>query len=383
MLYFINLSHSGSARVNNTRDHAAISWAAVTGTSLRTKARDSALKLLRFSGGLGVTSRSRWRSRRLLILCYHGFAQADEHLWDPQLYVSGDHFEARLRFLLDNHYAVLPLGEALARMNAGTLPDRAVAITVDDGAYDFRSIAYPILQRLGVPVTVYVATYHVFDRRPVFDVAFRYLIWKAMLSGPVMVDDPVDGTPTPIGSAEDYFRVTARIHRSVRLEGWSAERKHNWMQELAGKLDLDWEGFLNRRTLGLMHPEEIAQLDPGIADIQLHTHRHRVPEDRELFLREIRDNREALGKCGLDPAGRVHFCYPSGVHRPSFLSWLSEAGVVSAVTGTPGLASPNSHSLLLPRFIDASKTSEVEFEAWASGFRQLVHRPTRAFGIDA
>ena len=328
-------------------------------------------------------SRSRWRSRRLLILCYHGFAQADENAWDPQLYVSAEHLEARLRFLRDHHYAILPLGEALARMNAGTLPPRAVAITVDDGAYDFCAVAYPILQRLGIPVTVYVATYHVFDRRPVFDVAFRYLIWKALSSGPVLIEDPVDGTPIPIATSDDYAHVTARIHQTVRRDGWSAERKHDWMQQLAGKLSLDWQDFFQRRLLALMHPEEIANLDPGIADIQLHPHRHRVPEDRDLFLREIRDNREALEKCGLDPAGRVHFCYPSGVHRRPFLSWLSEAGVVSAVTGTPGLAAPDSHPLLLPRFIDASRTSEVEFEAWASGFRQLVHRPTRAFGIDA
>ena len=355
----------------------------MTETPLRTKARDSALRILRFSGGLRVTSRSRWRSRRLLILCYHGFAQADENAWDPQLYVSAEHLNARLRFLLDNGYTVMPLGEGLARMNAGTLPPRAVAITVDDGAYDFCSVAYPILQRLGIPVTVYVATYHVFDRRPVFDVAFRYLIWKALASGPLTVEDPADETPLAIASAEDYGRVTARIHRTVRQQAWSAERKHDWMRQLAGKLGLDWEDFLHRRLLALMHPEEIAILDPRIADIQLHTHRHRVPEDRDLFLREIHDNRQALEKCGLDPAGRVHFCYPSGVHRRSFLSWLSEAGIVSAVTGTPGLASSRSHPLLLPRFIDASNTSEVEFEAWASGFRQLVHRPTRAFGIDA
>ena len=369
--------------MNNTRDRAVISGVAVTETPLRTKARDSVLKFLRLSGGLRVTSRSRWRSRRLLILCYHGFAQADENAWDPQLYVSAEHLKARLHFLLDHGYTVLPLGEGLARMNAGTLPPRAVAITVDDGAYDFYSIAYPILQRLGIPVTVYVATYHVFDRRPVFDVAFRYLIWKALASGPLTVEDPADENPLAIASAQDYGRVTARIHQTVRQLGWSAERKLEWMRKLAGKLGLDWQNFLDRRLLALMHPEEIANLDPKIADIQLHTHRHRVPEDRDLFLREIHDNRQALEKCGLDPAGRVHFCYPSGVHRRSFLSWLSEAGIVSAVTGTPGLASRGSHPLLLPRFIDASRTSDVEFEAWASGFRQLVHRPTRAFGIDA
>jgi hypothetical protein len=65
-----------------------------------------------------------------------------------------------------------------------------------------------------------------------------------------------------------------------------------------------------------------------------------------------------------------------------FLDWLKSCGVVSAVTGTPGLASPKSHPYLLPRFIDTCNTSSVEFEGWLSGFRQLARRPVRSFSID-
>lgn len=123
-----------------------------------------------------------------------------------------------------------------------------------------------------------------------------------------------------------------------------------------------------------MHPEEIGALDPDIADVQLHTHRHRVPEQRDLFLREIADNRRALSECGLDPQRLTKFCYPSGVHLPSFLPWLAEAGVTSAVTTVPGPASSRHDPLLLPRFIDAGTTSEVEFEGWVSGLRALICR---------
>jgi len=76
----------------------------------------------------------------------------------------------------------------------------------------------------------------------------------------------------------------------------------------------------------------------------------------------------------LDPARLTHFCYPSGVHRPAMLPWLTEAGVTSAVTTDTGLASASDHPLLLPRFIDAGTTSEVEFEGWTSGLRQFISR---------
>jgi len=330
-----------------------------------------------------VSSRSRWRSNRLLILCYHGFSQSDEHFWNPALYVTADHLEARLRFLADQRYSVLPLAEGLTRLYAGTLPPRAVVITVDDGTYDFHPVAYPVFRRMGIPVTVYVATYHVFDRRPVFDVTFRYLIWKAMQSGPVLVSDPESGVPLPITNPGDYSCITERIYQAVRKAGWSAERKHDWTANLARSLGLDWERFVASRALGLMRPEEIGRLDPALVDVQLHTHRHRVPEDRELFLKEIRDNRKALAECGIDPARLVHFCYPSGVHRPAFLPWLRDAGVRSAVTCMPGLAAPSDDPLLLPRFIDAATTSDIEFEGWTSGFRHFLRRRTRAFEVRA
>lgn len=345
------------------------------GRRLRRRIRDSALRLIRLAGGLDAASRSRWRSRRLLILCYHGFAQDDEHRWDPALYVTRDHLESRLRFLAAEGYVILPLAEGLARLHAGTLPARAVAITVDDGTYDFYAVAYPVFKRLGVPITVYVTTYYVLDRRPVFDGACQYLLWRAWASGKVDLKDPLDEGAPLLRTAADCVHASARVRDAAWREGWSAERKHEWLERLAGRLELDWEDFLRRRVITLMHPEEIGALDPTIADVQLHTHRHRVPEQKDLFLREIAENRRVLAEVGLNPQRLTHFCYPSGIHLPAFLPWLAEAGVTSAVTTVPGLASRRHDPLLLPRFIDAATTSDVEFEGWASGLRQLLGRP--------
>ncbi len=338
--------------------------------------RDSALRIIRFAGGLDAVSRSRWRSRRLLILCYHGFAQNDEHLWNSSLYVTRAHLESRLEFLAAEGYVVLSLTEGLARLIAGTLPARAVAITVDDGTYDFYAVAYPVLKRLAIPVTVFVSTYYVRDRRPVFDGACHYLLWKAWASSMTgEVKHPLDDSAPSLRRAADCAQASAHLRETAAREGWTAEQKHEWLGRLASRLGLDWEDFLRRRVLALMHPDEIGALDPGIADVQLHTHRHRAPEDKGLFFREIDDNRRALAECGVDPRRLTHFCYPSGLHRPSFLPWLAEAGVTSAVTTEPGLASRRHHPLLLPRFIDAGTTSDVEFEGWASGLREFVARP--------
>ncbi len=55
-------------------------------------------------------------------------------------------------------YEVLPLGLAVQRLQQGSLPARALAITFDDGYADNHDVALPILQRHGLHATFFVAS---------------------------------------------------------------------------------------------------------------------------------------------------------------------------------------------------------------------------------
>lgn len=55
-------------------------------------------------------------------------------------------------------FQVLPLDEAVSRLGAGTLPQRAAAITFDDGYADNATNALPVLQSHGMTATFFVAT---------------------------------------------------------------------------------------------------------------------------------------------------------------------------------------------------------------------------------
>ena len=95
------------------------------------------------AGALRALLQSEWRRRKLLILCYHGVSLADEHEWDSSLFLSETGFVSRLELLASLGANVLPLGESLERLRAGTLPPRAVALTFDDGFFDFQQRAWP------------------------------------------------------------------------------------------------------------------------------------------------------------------------------------------------------------------------------------------------
>ena len=319
---------------------------------------------------------SAWRRGRLLILCYHGVSLEDEHLWNSSLYMPAALFRQRLEMVRAFGAAVLPLEEAIPRMQDGTLPSRSVAITFDDGLYDFYRAAHPILREFGYPATVYFTTYYSDFPRPVFDVACSYLLWKA--SGRRLEWSGLPASPLVLDDPGRQSAVQA-ILSHARHNRFSAKQKDDLLAELAARLNLDYEDFRARRILQLMQPAEAAELARSGVDLQLHTHRHRLSMRREVFLREIDDNRQRVAALSGRPAR--HFCYPGGVHRAEFLGWLRERSILSATTCELGLASRAQDPLLLPRLVDTSGLTPHEFRSWLSGLAALLpHRASAEAG---
>lgn len=89
------------------------------------------------------------------ILCYHRFTDAAQS--DNRLVISARNFEQQMAYLQQQGYQVISLRELSLFLNGDRpLPDRSVAITVDDGYSSFLQVAYPILQKYGFPTTVFV-----------------------------------------------------------------------------------------------------------------------------------------------------------------------------------------------------------------------------------
>jgi hypothetical protein len=170
-------------------------------------------------------------------------------------------------------------------------------------------------------------------------------------------------------------RVLKSLLRAAEDQHWSAEQKNVFARKLADALSLDYEEYERMRLLHRMNAAEVAAVAAAGIDVQLHTHRHRTPDDRFLFETEIEENRTRITRM----TGRVatHFCYPSGVCKPEFLPWLSEMGIASATTCAPGLASPRSNPLMLPRMLDGADVSRIEFADLVSGFSHRFGKGSR------
>jgi peptidoglycan/xylan/chitin deacetylase (PgdA/CDA1 family) len=277
--------------------------------------------LFTLANAAGVSRRfadTAWRGRRLMILCYHGVSLEDEHEWNPTLYISPRTLARRLDALRRLGCTVLSLPEAVDRLYAENLPRRAVVLTFDDGYYDFKAKALPLLEERGYPATVYVTTEQWTGDLGIEHLRTSYLSWRK-----------ARGTVSPCPA----------------------------------------------RALSVMTQSEVADVAARGVDVEMHTHRHELSLDADGLLRDIHVNRDLIAST----TGRVprHLCYPNGVYHASHLGHLRACGVETATTCDPDLAATSAHPLLLPRFVDCEACSQATFDAWVTGMASWIVRRTR------
>ncbi len=279
-------------------------------------------------------------------------------------------FESRLELLKKNKCSILPLGEAVQRLYSNDLPERSVALTFDDGFYNFYKQAYPLLKSYGMPATVYLTTHRCYYNNPIFRLLASYMLWKRR--GTLVDDFECLGSKFSMDLRTADGSQKALDSMLAVTDGAPARIKDTMAKALANALNINYEELISKRILNLMNPQEVAELSSAGIDFQLHTHTHNTPRDHTTYLHELSQNRAKIHEAtGTSP---THFCYPSGIYNSQFVSWLGEENVVTATTCDPGIASPKSKPLLLPRFVDTSGVTPGEFEGWLSGVASIMSR---------
>ncbi len=90
--------------------------------------------------------------------------------------ISPEDFRAHLEYLRDNGFNVVALDTMVdALRGGGELPDRAVAITFDDGHLSIYETAFPMLRSFGFPFTLFVST------GPIDRGLRGYMSWKQVV----------------------------------------------------------------------------------------------------------------------------------------------------------------------------------------------------------
>lgn len=96
-----------------------------------------------------------WAASGGVILLYHHVAENTP----ASTSISPEDFRGHLEYLRDNDFQVVGLDMMVeALRNGEELPDRAVAITFDDGYLSIYETAFPMLRSFGFPFTLFLST---------------------------------------------------------------------------------------------------------------------------------------------------------------------------------------------------------------------------------
>lgn len=106
------------------------------------------------------------RVQRVPILLYHyvNIPPANDRL--PGLYVLPTEFDRQMEWLAVNDYHPIKVADlACALQTGGSLPDKPIVLTFDDGYADSYQNAFPILKNYRYPATFYVVTQFADDKK--------------------------------------------------------------------------------------------------------------------------------------------------------------------------------------------------------------------------
>jgi len=288
------------------------------------------------------------RRARLSILIYHRVLPEPDAMRPGE--PDAERFARQMEWV-GALFRVLPLGEAVQRLRDGTLPARAACITFDDGYADNHQVALPILRRLGLPATFFVATGFLGGGRMFNDTVIELL----RRSPEGTLDLTTEGLGHhPIGSVEDRLAAVGALLRRIKYA--TLEEREEWLERLAARIPAELPQDL------MMQPGQVADLVRQGMEVGAHTVNHpilsREPEARVRA--EIEQSRDELSR--MTGARIGLFAYPNGRLGDDFSGThaeiVRELGFDAAVTTHTGAARRGTDPCMLPRFTPWDRTRQ-------------------------
>ncbi len=304
-------------------------------------------------------------SSKGLILMYHRIAEVKLDPWS--LCVTPQHFAEQLE-VLQKYTHPISLKKFVQAHRDGKIPDRAVVVTFDDGYADNLHYAKPILERYGIPATVFVSTGYIGKEREFWwDELERLLLQPGTLPEKLYLNISGSLCHWELDQAAHY---TEQDYQSDRTsQAWEAKpgsrmsfyysiwqvllplpeaERQKVLEEI---LTWDTAEPKPRSTYRSLLPEELSALAEGeLVEIGAHTVTHPFLSTQSTTLQqdEIKQSKVDLEQMINRPV--TSFSYPFGDRTKETIELARSAGFDCACSTAKDIVWPKSNCFDLPRF---------------------------------
>ena len=303
---------------------------------------------------------------RAVILLYH---RVVDLAVDPfRLSVSPSHFAEHLEAIRSCGQP-MRLHDLVAAVRRGTIPERAVAVTFDDGYADNLFNAKPLLERYDIPATVFVASGYLGGRREFWGDEIERLVltstnlptqlhlktddgtFEWILAEPPLGESAANGK-TPFGKHKSIsgFGSQQDLFKAIYL--WLYHKRPEKRDSILNQLR-EWSGTgtLCRPTHRPLSSAELVELaEGGLVEIGAHTVTHPV-----LSAIPTGEQAEEIRRCKIHLerilARRVaSFAYPHGRYNAKTVKCVREAGYDYGCAVSPDPVVRRTDPFQMPRY---------------------------------
>lgn len=299
-----------------------------------------------FTRSLASAASPAGKRGRLSILIYHRVLPKEDPLLPGD--VDSAAFDKQMKCLAEC-FNVLPLFEAVERLERDDLPSRAVCITFDDGYADNAEVALPILQRYGLRATFFIAS--------------------GFLDGGWMFNDRViesvrgaRGDQLDLQSVgKGKFDISSHEARRQTIDALISKLKYLPFSERDSEIQKITQLVHDNLPPSLMmNSEQVRALHAAGMEIGGHTAHHPILArlDPEAARNEIIKGKERLESI-IGTRLRL-FAYPNGKPVTDYMrehvEMVREIGFKAAVSTAWGVATRHADRFQLPRFTPWERT---------------------------
>lgn len=275
----------------------------------------------------GESARRALRQHAARIITFHAVGVAD---------CPAEVFESQIRFL-QQHFKIVSLATLVKNIReSNPAIDGQVALTFDDGLRNNRLVAYPILQRLGVPATFFICPGVVDGGGWLWNQDCRRRLLSLPASATASLADSLGQRGAGPNEVVDWMKTLP-----------TPSRQH--VEQIVRNATPDFQPRDSERMQNdLMGWDELKALDPALITLGAHSTNHPILANCTAgeLIEEIHHCRALLEKKLDRPV--EFFCYPNGDFNPAVVKFAART-YTAAVTTRPGFVRPGMDLHQLPR----------------------------------
>jgi peptidoglycan/xylan/chitin deacetylase (PgdA/CDA1 family)/CelD/BcsL family acetyltransferase involved in cellulose biosynthesis len=246
---------------------------------------------------------ARWQRRQhptATIFCYHRVNDDNDPFFPA---VPTGVFEQQIRYIARNH-KVVSLAKMMDHLESGP-PEPVIAVTFDDGYRDNYENAFPVLERYGVPATIFLATGTIDCGEALWFEQLAECIKRA--DGEFVDFDLEIPRRFWLRNEQERLDAYARIFGLLRKLP-DADRRF-WLNELLKKLPLNGP---RERDGKMLTWDQVRRMKASLIDFGGHTVTHsylsQLPEEQLCW--EVTECKRRIEEQTQSPVS--HFAYPNG-----------------------------------------------------------------------